>query len=635
MYRGRHEMGGGLNSENFNMRSRQRGQMVNSIYGGSQGKRVADREQGGKRLATSEDSGNKNGNREKSDASLKKTLTKALSLVAAGVVLIGGVTYDLGLWGNHDEPTNRPPIQTKAAVTTPSKAAVTTPSGDAETSANYTKYSGELSNGVHYDYTIYASGNKPSPLSFGEDATSSYTSREAAIAKINQDAYNNPTILADYATIFFDESEKQDLGISGMTSNQINAYMADESNFDGGHLQDSLLAALDSALADENATITFGQRNDWRYTDNIKWTDENGDGKMTPDEMVIGHNYSKRENASYIGITRPNGIYVELNGGCDNQPQSEIPSPGTEDYTEEDQPGGGTQETGGDTSETGGGTPKTGGDDTSETGGGTPETGGSGHSGGGTPTSTPNWGKYGDPHGGPDVTTSAPVNPASKVSKEENDNTNKGNQGYVDDQKATPGSFSENNDVVSAPEEAKATGIGEGFAASGIKADGSDNSGIGEFGVRIHGGETQVKNESGTAEMAGENAYQTREETTRGRAVDKTGNDAQSNAYETLNRARAEREAAERSSSSDSSASSSNSRSSASVSTSSGTSVGSNDVSGTSERTESSGAIASTETSSSPSESSASSSSTESSSPAGQDNYSDAQEEAAVAGGNF
>ena len=76
MYRGRHEMGGGLNSENFNTRSRQRGQMVNSIYGGSQGKRVAAREQGGKRLANSEDSGNKNGNREKSDASLKRPSRK-------------------------------------------------------------------------------------------------------------------------------------------------------------------------------------------------------------------------------------------------------------------------------------------------------------------------------------------------------------------------------------------------------------------------------------------------------------------------------------------------------------------------------------------------------------------------------
>ena len=47
-----------------------------------------------------------------------------------------------------------------------------------------------------------------------------------------------------------------------------------------------------------------------------------------------------------------------------------------------------------------------------------------------TPPSTP-WGKEGDPHGGgPDVEYSDEVNPDSKVSEEENDNANKGNEGY-------------------------------------------------------------------------------------------------------------------------------------------------------------------------------------------------------------
>ena len=47
-----------------------------------------------------------------------------------------------------------------------------------------------------------------------------------------------------------------------------------------------------------------------------------------------------------------------------------------------------------------------------------------------TPPSTP-WGKEGDPHGGgSDVEYSDEVNPDSKVSEEENDNANKGNEGY-------------------------------------------------------------------------------------------------------------------------------------------------------------------------------------------------------------
>ena len=132
------------------------------------------------------------------------------------------------------------------------------------------------------------------------------------------------------------------------------------------------------------------------------------------------------------------------------------------------------------------------------------------HRGGGT--STKQWGKEGDPHGGPDVTPSDLVDPNSEITKEENDKINKGNQGYVDDNKATPGSASEAN------------GVDEntGFAKSGITAPEATTS-----EGRLRGGSNQAATASGESRMAGENAYQSSAATERGREVDNSGNNAQ------------------------------------------------------------------------------------------------------------
>ena len=64
----------------------------------------------------------------------------------------------------------------------------------------------------------------------------------------------------------------------------------------------------------------------------------------------------------------------------------------------------------------------------------------------GTPTP---WGKTGDPHSGKDRLPSDLVNPASEVTKEKNDETNKDYQGYVGDNKATPGAPSISYDLPS------------------------------------------------------------------------------------------------------------------------------------------------------------------------------------------
>ena len=67
------------------------------------------------------------------------------------------------------------------------------------------------------------------------------------------------------------------------------------------------------------------------------------------------------------------------------------------------------------------------------------------------PTPTPpdkEWGKSGDPHSGPNRRPSDLVDPASEVSKEQNDNTNAGNQG-TPDVKPGSGSGATNNERLS------------------------------------------------------------------------------------------------------------------------------------------------------------------------------------------
>ena len=56
------------------------------------------------------------------------------------------------------------------------------------------------------------------------------------------------------------------------------------------------------------------------------------------------------------------------------------------------------------------------------------------------------WGKSGDPHAGENVDVSDQVDPASEVSRGQNDNTNRGNEGYTPGgSNSTPGSASGNN----------------------------------------------------------------------------------------------------------------------------------------------------------------------------------------------
>ena len=122
---------------------------------------------------------------------------------------------------------------------------------------------------------------------------------------------------------------------------------------------------------------------------------------------------------------------------------------------------------------------------------------------------TPEWGKSGDPHSGPNRRPSDLVDPDSEVTQEQNDATNQGKQGYIDDNQATPGSASENNGIND-----------DGF--SNIGAEGTDTE-----GGRLEGGEQQ-----GGEEINGTNPNAPTEEQL---ARDDTGNAAQEAAQETGN----------------------------------------------------------------------------------------------------
>ncbi len=66
-----------------------------------------------------------------------------------------------------------------------------------------------------------------------------------------------------------------------------------------------------------------------------------------------------------------------------------------------------------------------------------------------------------------------------------------------------------------------------GFADSGITAEGATTE-----EERLEGGENQAADESGQAQMAGENIYHSEESIEQGQAIDETGNEAQEEAQQ-------------------------------------------------------------------------------------------------------
>ena len=171
----------------------------------------------------------------------------------------------------------------------------------------------------------------------------------------------------------------------------------------------------------------------------------------------------------------------------------------------------------------GGGSSNNGGSNNNGGGNNNPGGGGDNPGGGGDNPGTPGWGKSGDPHSGEHRAPSGAVDPAAEVSQAQNEATNAGNQGYVNDGGATPGSGSESSGTNNA-----------GFADSGIVAEGANTA-----EPRLSGGENQAAPaDGGAATMAGENAYTPPpEQTAAAQQVDAGGNDAQAAAEQAGNEA--------------------------------------------------------------------------------------------------
>lgn len=331
-----------------------------------------------------------------------------------------------------------------------------------------TALSGEQPNGVVYDYSHYADREgKESANAYDYDISDCYGDEEAFKNRFMGVASSTPEALSTYTIIFTDE-ERQELGLG--ESNVVSVDNAISNDASGGDLQKKLLNKLDKVLNDkENTRFTFYLENNYETSSYMYFVDQNNDGTMTPVEMHIGKAYSKRNGAPQVDIERKivtaNGTTEwvkkadinlrcggQINGRAEDFPDIPVIDPNNPNPTPE-----------------------------------TPTI---------PPTEKPTeWGKEGDPHGGPDVTPSDKVDPNSEVSKEQNDDTNKGNQGYVDDNQATPGSSSDNN--------------------------GSYNE------DRLSGGENQ-----GGDQTNGTNTYNNPEQNNQGQQVDNSGNESQQQAQD-------------------------------------------------------------------------------------------------------
>ncbi len=307
---------------------------------------------------------------------ISKGLVAALVVVGVAAAGIGGTALFNHFSGGSSDTA---PVETPPPIVdtyTPES----TPFDTGEALSDYDT----LSNGVHYDYSHYLDyENKTTKKAYDYDMSSCFGDEERTIDGINEIADRTPEALASYAYGIFNKEEKQALGIDGMTMTQIDEYMSDENNQDGGAKQSAILAKLNEVLREDGTTFRFYYENGTEDSNYINWVDANQDGIMTPDEAVLGYSRRQRNHAPQVDIYRDGKKVLDLNMLCGFQPNYEInETPGDlpefpddpEDKHDDD--GGGTPEEHHDDED--GGTPKTGGG-TPETGGGTP------HNGGGDP----------------------------------------------------------------------------------------------------------------------------------------------------------------------------------------------------------------------------------------------------------
>lgn len=355
---------------------------------------------------------------------------------------------------------------------------------------------GEQANGVTYDYSHYADREgKESANAYDYSLADCYGDREATAQGIMDVAKRTPEALASYAYTILTPDEKAELNLTGKTMVEIDDKMSNDS--DGGVLQEKIYQKLERALNDKKTIFKFYKENDFETSSYVYFVDYEQEGIYIPNKLHIGYANVQRNGAPQVDIMRPVNSNRPLASGTTNSSDKwetvsyqiadiNLSCGGQVNYGEGEFPPGVPYIDPNDPNPT----PEVPTQPTPE-----------------APTQpTTEWGKSGDPHGGPDVVPSDKVDPDAEVTKEQNENTNKGNQGYIDDNKATPGSGSENNGTNSS-----------GYASSNIVAPGANTD-----GERLSGGENQ-----GGDSTNGENAYYSSESISQGQQVDNSGNASQ------------------------------------------------------------------------------------------------------------
>ena len=249
----------------------------------------------------------------KKDSRAKKAL-RFIAGMAVGAILattIGG-NFDTFGHNNKDDAQNPTPLKQYEHVI------------DDEV----TPMAGELSNGVHYDYNEYADyENKTSEYAFGYDKSDCYGDRDATIEAWMEMADKSPEYLSAYATNLFTEEEKAELGIDGMSPAELDNYLSNAKNIDGGEKQQKIMDKLQEIANDENTTYNFYHENDTEKSYYIVFNDANGDGNYTPDELSLGYSVVPRHGAPQVDVSRViNGEKIkllDLNMQCGFQPNQE------------------------------------------------------------------------------------------------------------------------------------------------------------------------------------------------------------------------------------------------------------------------------------------------------------------------
>ncbi len=256
----------------------------------------------------------------KKNQSAKSWLTKkTMAVVIAASLLVGGA---IGYYGAEASTSSA-----ESGGRTTVEDNIDQDALGQETIEN-TELTGELSNGVHYDYREYADyDNKTSEYAFGYDKSEFFNDREATEDAWMEMANKSPEYISSYIDVLTDE-EKAELGIDNMSTSELDDYLSNAQNIDGGAKQQKIFEKLNQIARDkENTRYEFYYENDTEYSYYHVFNDENKDGKYSPEEMRVYYSKVPRNGAPQVDVYRLiNGQWtkvIDLNIQCGFQPNQE------------------------------------------------------------------------------------------------------------------------------------------------------------------------------------------------------------------------------------------------------------------------------------------------------------------------